>query len=153
MKRNWKTVQPTSLIDAMRLAKEYARERHNLSVERIADLIGVTHHDLYKWLANGRMPATLIPVYELACQCHFVSLWLVHSTGKMVIELPTGRDASAGDLNHLQVVVHEAVGQIIKFHNSSSDAPTAMSAIQSGLESLAWHRANIEKHAQPELEL
>ena len=61
MKRNWKRVRPTSLLHALELCVEYARDVHNLSVERIADLMGITADLLYKWLSNGRLPAMLIP--------------------------------------------------------------------------------------------
>jgi hypothetical protein len=36
-RRNWNALQPSSLRQALELCKEYARERRNLSVERIAE--------------------------------------------------------------------------------------------------------------------
>ena len=42
-RRNWKRVQPGNLRDALRLCKDFALERKNLSVERIADLTGAAH--------------------------------------------------------------------------------------------------------------
>ena len=41
-RRNWKTLQPTSLREAMELCKDHARERLNKGVERIADDMGVS---------------------------------------------------------------------------------------------------------------
>lgn len=64
-RRNWKNVRANSLVHALRLCKEFAQERQNLGVERIADRMGVTHDSLYKWLGTGRMPANLVPTYEL----------------------------------------------------------------------------------------
>ncbi|MGB3289607.1 MAG: iron ABC transporter permease [Burkholderiaceae bacterium] len=55
MARNWKRVYPSNIVDAFRLCKDYALERRRLSVERIAELMGVTSDVLYKWLSNGRM--------------------------------------------------------------------------------------------------
>ena len=52
MARNWKRIQPSSLRDALRLCKDHALEKKNYSVERIADLMGITADLLYKWLAN-----------------------------------------------------------------------------------------------------
>lgn len=153
MPRNWNSIQPRSLIEALRLAKDYAREKHNLSVERLADLMGVTHDCLYKWLSTGRLPANLIPSYELACRCHFVSRWLVSSSGKLVIDMPRGNRTSAKDIQNLQAVLNEAVGQILRFADERSDAQSALAAIQIGLESMAWHKLNIQKHSQPELAL
>ncbi|GAA5784676.1 hypothetical protein YWS52_09950 [Chitiniphilus shinanonensis] len=146
-------MQPGSLIEALRLAKDYARERHNLSVERIADLIGVSHHDLYKWLGNGRMPALLIPAYEMACRCHFVSSWLALSAGKLVIDIPRGRSVAARDINQLQRLTTEAITQILNFTEGTTTAENALAAIHTSMAGLAWHKTNIEKHAQPELAL
>lgn len=153
MARNWKLIQPTSLIHALRLSKNYAHEVHNLSVERIADKMGVGHDLLYKWLANGRMPAISIPAFETVCRCTFVSTWLALSAGKLVIEIPTGRSTAATDIHQLQTVLNDAVGQILKFASGQSEATDALAAIQSGMVGLAWHKINIEKHQQPELEL
>ena len=66
--RNWKTYQPSSLRDALKACKDYALAKRNLSVERIAERMGLEDHwALYKWLSNGRMPAVSIHPYELAC--------------------------------------------------------------------------------------
>lgn len=152
MKRNWKAIQPTSFVDAVRLCKDFAREHHNRSVERIADLMGVTHHDVYKWLANGRLPGNLIPAFEHHCGCHFISSWLTLSAGKLPVDIPSGRNASATDANKLQAVLVEAVSQILQFAEGSTDADTALAAIHTGMAGLAWHKVNIEKHAQPEFQ-
>ena len=72
-RRNWKQVRPNSAIDALRLCKEYAQEKNNLSIERIADRMGVTHDSLYKWLASGKLPFNLLLAYEHTCGCHFAS--------------------------------------------------------------------------------
>ncbi|HGM5017881.1 TPA: hypothetical protein ACKPYW_002282 [Pseudomonas aeruginosa] len=59
-RRNWKNAQPTNLRQALEWCKDHGRERRRLSVERIAEQMGLPDHSaLYKWLANGRMPAVL----------------------------------------------------------------------------------------------
>lgn len=100
-RRNWKLVRPNSAIDALRLCKEYAQEKKNLSIERIADRMGVTHDSLYKWLSAGRLPFILLPAFEHACGCHFASEWAAASAGKVVISIPTGRNVAQGDLVEL----------------------------------------------------
>ena len=45
MRRNWKKVQPRDLRDAMDLCTEYARDKHNRSVDQIAELMG----EVNKW--------------------------------------------------------------------------------------------------------
>lgn len=64
----WKRYQPTSCRDALHQCKAYAQEARNLSVERIADQMGLPDHwALYKWIESGRFPFVLIPAYESAC--------------------------------------------------------------------------------------
>lgn len=151
-RRNWKRVQPNSLRDALRLCKDHAGEKKNYSVERIADLMGITADLLYKWLANGRMPASSIPAYELITGINFVTRWLAASTGHLMIAIPSGRIASATDIQALQELLNTAVGQLLKFHGGNAEAAATLSAIQQGMEGLAWHKGNVEKHLQPEFE-
>lgn len=152
-KRDWKRVVPASLIEAFRLCKDYAHERKNLSVERISGLMGVTADALYKWLATGRMPANLIPAYEHICGIDFVSRHLALSAGKLVVSMPTGRQIEAADVQELQMVLNRAVGEILSFAQGATQAPEALAAIEAGMGGLAWHRANVLKHQQPELDL
>ncbi len=150
--RIWKRIQPNSLRDAMRLCKDYAHEKKNYSVERIADLMGITADLLYKWLANGRMPAASIPLYEHVCGINFVTRWLAASTGHLMIAIPSGRNASAQDMQQLQEVINTAVGKLLQFYGGKAVADETLAAIQQGMEGLAWHKGNVEKHLQPEFQ-
>lgn len=151
--RNWKRVIPTSLRHALELCKDYARERHNLSVERIAERMGLPDHwAVYKWIQTGRIPANLIPAYEAVCGINFVTRWLASTAGMLVIQAPTGRDATAADMQALQELLHAAVGQLLQFYAGKAQAPETLASIQQGMEGLAWHRGNVEKHAQPEFD-
>lgn len=152
MQRNWKTIQPTGLLHAFRLCKDYARERNNLSVERIAELMGITPDLLYKWLGTGKMPANLIPTYEHICNVDFVSRWLSISAGKMVISLPSGRQVQAVDVHQLQGLLNDAVGLILNFAAGKATPFETLAAIHAGMAGLAWHKANVEKHATPEFQ-
>ena len=154
IRRNWKRWQPATLRDALKGCKDFALERHNLSVERIAERMGLEDHwALYKWIANGRMPAVLIPAYEQACGINLVSRWLASSGGKLLIDTPTGRTSSAHDIQALQAVLHEATGKLMAFYSDNTEASATLAAIQAGLEELAWHRGNVQQHAHPQLEL
>lgn len=152
IRRNWKRVQPSSLRDALRLCKDHAHERKNYSVDRIAELMDVTPDLLYKWLSNGRMPASSIPAYEHICGINFVTRWLAASTGHLMIAAPAGRDASAADMQALQEVLHSAAGQLLQFYGGKAEAGAVLAAIRQGMEGLAWHKGNVEKHMQPEFE-
>ncbi|UVK85206.1 MULTISPECIES: hypothetical protein [Pseudomonas] len=152
--RQWKRIQPSNLRDALKLCQQHAKERFNHSIERIAALMGLEDHwTLYKWIANGRMPAVLIPAYEQACGISLVTRWLASSGGKLLIDVPAGRTASAHDIQTLQTTLHDATGQLMAFYADDVEAAAALAAIQAGLEELAWHRGNVQQHAHPQLEL
>lgn len=153
MKRDWKRLSPTSLIEALRLCKDYGRERKNLSVERIAELMGTTPDALYKWLATGRMPAILIPVYEHVCGIDYASRYLALSAGSLVVPMPTGRKVQPIDVQALQGVLNDATGAILAFAAGTIEAAEALAAIEAGMAGLAWHRETIARHSQPELDL
>lgn len=153
-RRNWKRVRPTSLVEALRLCKEYAQERLNLSVERIADRMGVTHDSLYKWLGTGRIPAILIPPYELACGCSFASSWLAASAGKLVVDMPTGRKADAVELAGVNGSCATAVQLLAAFYAdpAATDTDATLSALRTHLEQVAFHHHNVAQYEAPQLE-
>lgn len=151
-RRDWKRLRPFSLVHALRLCKEFALERQHLSVERIADRMGVSHDSLYKWLATGRLPALLIPAYELACGCHYASTWLAMSAGKLVIDQPKGSKSTSADLVEFNTGFAEALQLLGDFHSGKADASNTLHALQRHLEQAAWHHANVATHATPELD-
>lgn len=151
-RKNWKSFKPISLMDAMRAAKDCAQDRKNLSVERIADLLAVTPDVLYKWLASGRMPAAIIPMYEMVTGTTYVSTYLSNSAGKLVLDLPRGM-ADAADVQMLQATLHQSVGAIMAWHQKKSTKEETLAAILAGMEALAWHHGDVEKFEQPELDL
>lgn len=151
-RRNWKNTQPHDLRDAMDLCVDYAREKHNRSVDSIADLMGVpSKHTLYKWIADANMPAIRIKSFEHACGIDFVSRWFVISSGKLVIDVPKGRKGTPEDIQVLQAAAHAAIGELMKFYEQKTDVPAVLVAIQNVLENFAWHKGNVEKFQQPEI--
>lgn len=153
MTRNWKRVVPRSTVDALRLCKDYAKDRHNLSVERIADRMGVSADLLYKWLSNGHLHAALIPAYEHICGAHFVSDHLAHSHGKLAVAIPSGRDLADDDLLHMHQSFSGAMSLLAEFYAGKASGDATLAALTQHMEATAWHRANVLAHSQPELEL
>ena len=153
-RRVWKNVRPNSLVHALRLCKEFAQDRHNLSVERIADRMGTTHDSLYKWLATGRMPAILIPAYELACGCHYVSEWLAASGGSLVVQMPTGRKADGTELLDMNSSCAAALQLLTAFYAAphAADPEATLAALRQHMEQVAFHHNNVAQYATPELE-
>jgi len=151
-RRNWKLVKPTSAVAALRLCKEFAAERANLSVERIADRMGVSHDSLYKWLSTGRLPAILLPTFEMVCGCHFTTEWLAASAGKLVIAMPTGKTATQTEMVALNTGFSAALQLLTDFYADRADPETTVAALTAHLTKVAWHHANVLQHAAPELD-
>ena len=152
-RRDWKRVQPSNLRDAFRLCKEFAREKKNLSVERIADEMGISDDLLYKYLSDGSMKAREIRVFERICGAQFVTNHLTASANRVVIDIPTGRAASALEINELQTVIADAMGLLIRFYGGDADQAATEAGLTEILIGVAWHRENAHKSTQPELEL
>lgn len=151
--RNWKR-QPKSLPDAFQHCVDHAKAKHHRSVEQIADLMGLVQAwRLYKYVAEGNMPTHHLRGFEHACGADFVTQYLAHAGHKLLIAIPTGRDIAAADIQVLQEITNTAVGAVIAFAAKNLTADEAMSAITEAMQGLAWHRANVEKHQQPELDL
>lgn len=151
--RNWKSVQPTSLRHALELCKEFARERRSMSVERLADALGLPDHfALYKWISTGRMPANLIRPYEAACGVTFVSKWLAVSSGKLLVDVPCGRKITDNDLAMMHSSFAMALQMLTELYSGRSDVEATMAALTVHIEACAWHRANVAQHATPELD-
>lgn len=143
-----------SLVHAMRLCKEWAQVKRHLSVERIADRMGATHDSLYKWLATGRMPAILIPAFELACGCHYVSEWLAASADRLVVDMPTGRKAEGTELLDMNSSCAAALQLLTTFYAApqAADTEATLAALRLHLEQVAYHHRNVAAYAAPELE-
>lgn len=152
-RRNWKRLHPTSLSHAMELCIEFARARHNRSVDRIADLMGQNNKwSIYKWIEGGNIPAKLIRPFEHACGCTFVTQYLAHSAHKLLIDIPPGRATHEGDLIGTHKLFSSAMTLLADFYAGKSDADETRGALTELMEDAAWHRGNVEKHLQPEFD-
>ena len=72
---------------------------------------------------------------------------------RLLIDIPRGKPQGAGDVQGLQRIVHDAIGALIAFGEGKSSAEDTMAALLHAMTALAWHRENVAKAAQPELEL
>lgn len=153
-KRNWKKTRPTDIRHAMELCLHYAREKKNLSVDRVADLMGLpSKWSLYKWLENGRLPMVLIRPFEHACGIDFLTQYLAYSDHKLLVDIPTGRAANEMQVNELQGSFAETIGLLIRFYQDEAGPEETLTSLNQVISGLAWHRANIGKSEAPELAL
>ena len=152
--KKWKTAQPISLRDSVERCLKNGKFQHNLSVQRLADLMGVSsHYSIYKWVESGRLPASLIIPFERACDANFVTTYLIHATGKMAVDIPVGNWSEIHEFNRLQVIFADALGLLVRYYDEQSiGAEEAQSALMEVMESLAWHRENLAKSKAPELD-
>ena len=152
MARNWNRVVPRNTLEAMRLCKDYAKAKKNLSVERIAALMGVSADNLYAWLGNGKMHLAMVQSYEHVCGCHFISDHLAHAQGKLVVTIPAGRAMQDTDLLKMHTSFSQTMALLASFYAGKADAAETLNAITEHMQTAAWHRGNVEKHLQPELD-
>ena len=151
----WKRYQPTSCRDALHQCKTFAQEVRNLSVERIADQMGLPDHwALYKWIENGRFPFVLIPAYEAATGINLPSRWLAATQRRLLVDMPIGRAATEDDLVQLGTGFQQAVQLLSDFYksNGATDPAPVLDALRSHLESVAHHHLNVAGFSQPELD-
>lgn len=146
-------MRATSLRHALELCKDHAREKLNRSVERIAEEMGIPDHwTVYKWLQTGRIPAILIRPFETACGIDLVTRWLAASSGRMLVDIPSGRALKDTDLVELHTGFSQALKLITDFYAGNADPEDTVAALTTHLENVAWHRANVTQHSAPELD-
>lgn len=144
---------PSSLRAAFEADKAHALSRHRRGVERIAELMTVPPHVLYKWLETGRMPAACLPGWEHATGGAAVIQYLAGQGHRLLIDIPHGRQVVAGDVSGLQRVTHDAIGSLLAFSEGRTTAEETMAALLAAMGALAYHRENVRKAATPELDL
>jgi hypothetical protein len=153
-KRNWAKYRPSSLQDAIEACVEFARERHQMSIDRIAEAMGIASKwTLYKYIESAGIPARLIHPFENACRCTFITQHLASVARKLLIDLPNGRKATPADIHEVQDSCTAAIGALLSFAKGKGDAAYTLAAVTDAIERLARERAEVERHAQPELAL
>lgn len=152
-RRNWKVWRPASLQEAVEACVLYAQAHGRLSVDRIADLVGESKWTVYKWMQQGSIPARKIAGFELACGATYITEYLATSARKLVIDLPTGRLPGSADIHAVQDACNAAVGALLAFAKGAVDAPSTIDHLTAAMRLLAHERAQVERHAQPELDL
>jgi len=153
MSRHLSKPLPTSLRAAFEADKAHALARRRLGVERLAELMATTPATLYKWLETDAMPVNRLAAWEHITGSDCVVRYLAASAHRVVIDIPHGSATGPQDVQGLQTTLNHAVGALLDFHAGRLDRDGCIAAITGGLEVLAWHRENVRKNDQPELEL
>lgn len=153
MRQHFSPQPPATLRAAFEADKAHALSRHRRGVERIAELMTVPPHVLYKWLETGRMPAACLPGWEHATGGTAVIQYLAGQGHRLLIEIPHGRPVVANDVAGLQRITHDAIGSLLAFSEGKASADQTMGALLAAMGALAYHRENVRKAAAPELDL
>lgn len=151
-RRIWNRV-PTSLPAAFEQDRDHGKRTRQMGVERMAELQAVSPSRLYKWMEEADLP-----VNRLACWMHgtggrAVIRYLCAQAGGLFVPVPAGRAVSPVELAELQEAQAQAMTALCQFYSQRASHDEASAALQRALEGLAWHRSNVEKTAQPELDL
>lgn len=149
-RRNSKRV-PTSLKSAFEQDKEHGIRRR-LSVERHAELQAVSGSRMYKWMEDADLPANRLAAWFHNTGGRAVIRYLCAQAGGLFLPVPTGRRPTPVEMAELQQLLAETTGALLRFYSGEVGADETLAAVQRALEALAWHRGNVEKHAQPELD-
>ncbi|NRA56267.1 MAG: hypothetical protein HRU23_19160 [Gammaproteobacteria bacterium] len=159
VKRNWKREVPHSINHALQLCKEHGSVQKNLSVERIGDRMATSVDTLYKWLGSGKMPVNQLINYESLTTCNtrtgrpFVTEYLAHSQGYLLIKMPNGKNAEHKDILELNICMQQFVTQLLEFQHGTVAADKVLDSVKTLMQDLAFQHKNIEQHQQPQLDL
>lgn len=134
------------------MCKDYAKHRHNLSVERIADDMGMTASRLYQHLENGDMPFNRVRSFQRACRCNYVTQYMAYGDNCMLVPIPSAQKIDDDKLVHISATYSRALNLLTTFHQNGQDPDVVIEALTAHMETTAWHRANVEKHQQPEFD-
>ena len=149
---NWKRAKATSLQEAFWLVKEYGKAKRNLSVARIAELMGLDDESLlYKWM-KGSMPVHKLHSFEYVCGANYVSVYLASSDNKLLIDMPTGKALKEVSVLEMQGAFNDAIGLLVKFATGNAETQETVAALTRSMSDLAYHRENVQKADAPELD-
>jgi hypothetical protein len=144
---------PTSLRAAFEQDKQTGFRERQLSVERHAEIQAVTPAVFYKWMETESMPVNRLAGWFHNTNGKGVIRFLATQARGIFIDLPIGRKAQPSDIHALQGVLNSAIGALLEFHAGQLQREECIAALVAGMEGLSWHRENVSKSDQPELEL
>jgi len=152
MAMNYKNKVPTSFTEALRMCKDYAKDKHNKSVDRIADEMGLTPGRLYQHIDNGDMPFNRVRSFQRACRCNFVTQYLAYSDECILIKMPKGKKLGDEKMLQLHKSFTHALSELTEFYTHHQNPEAVIAALSEHLATTAWHRANVERSSQPQLD-
>lgn len=152
-RQNWNQLVPQSLSGALQLNKDFAISTKQMSVPRIADRIGCSTDSLYKYLGGATMPANLLIPFMEACHRVYPLQYMAHSLNLLLIPMPRGRKAEHKTLVQLNMFCSQVMALMLSLQSGEANSKDVVNHLTLLLESIAYHRAEVQKQVQPELDL
>lgn len=144
---------PGSLDEAIETNFE-AAERNRRPMKVMADLMGVDLKTLYRWRAESSMPLNRIRQWEAFCGASHVSEYLRMAPGnRVVIDIPSGKKAGVPELADTQANAAQAMSLLAHFYGGNGSVDETVAAMNLTLSEFAYHRENVRKTGEPELDL
>jgi len=140
-----------SLEEALQRTKEYGKERHNMSVDRLADRIGSNSSNVYKYISDATLPVNKLIAFEEASGILLVTQYLAHSHNCLLVPIPNGRKATNKEISELQKQCNNAMNLLIDLYEGKGSTDDVISGLNLIMQDFAYHRNNAEKQQQPEL--
>lgn len=150
---NWKRAKANNLQEAFWLVKEHGKAKKNLSVARMAELMGLDDDSiLYKWIKHASMPTNKVVSFQYVCGANYITEYLAAQEGKLLIDIPTGKQIKEVEVMEMQGSFNEAVSLLIKLADGKSTVDEAVAALTTSMQNIAYHRENVKKNQMPELD-
>lgn len=143
---------PTSLHGALEADKDEGIHKRRMSVERMAEHYGNRPKTVYDWIEEASIPANRLKLWFDKTGGKYTIRFLCAQAGGLFIELPTGKQSATHEVSDLQLVLHDAVGALLAYHAGKLEQDACLAKLTHAMECTAWHRENVRKAEQPELE-
>lgn len=142
-----------SLSDAMDMCAGHADQKLRRPLKAVAGLMDKDYHAVYGWLKAGDIWASQIRPFERACGATFVTEWLCANAHLLAVKMPAGRAVQGTDVLDLNQNFAAVIGLMIAFSKGEAEQDDLLSAMDSLMGEIAWHRANADRARSPELDL
>lgn len=144
---------PGTLDEAIERQVE-AAARLGLVPKKMADLMGVEVKTYYRWLAESSMPLNRVRQFEAFCKASHISEYLCTAQGsQVVVSIPMGKKAAVADMADVQINAANAIALLARFYQDKDGLAETVAALTTVLSQVAYHRENVMKTGEPELEL
>ncbi|KZE34575.1 hypothetical protein [Crenobacter luteus] len=145
---------PASSLDEAIERQLEAAARLGLVPKKMADLMGVEVKTYYRWLADSSMPLNRVRQFEAFCKVSHISEYLCTAQGnKVVVAIPSGKKAAVAELAEVQANAADAMALLARFYQDKVGLAETVAALTTVLSQVAYHRENVMKTGEPELEL